>query len=65
MSMRKVSSGHLLYIATLYSVKWLLADSEDRDQTVQMRKLIWAFAVCIWLKTRFSPAQISSEHIVG
>ena len=35
----------------LYSQMILLADSEDPDQTVRMRKLIWAFAVRIYLKT--------------
>ena len=29
----------------------LLANSEGTDQTVQMHKLIWAFTVCICLKT--------------
>ena len=31
----------------------LLADSEGPDQTARMRSLIWAFAVRIYLKTRF------------
>ena len=36
----------------------LFADSEDPDQTVQMRRLIWAFAVCICPKTGFRMAQL-------
>ena len=31
----------------------LLADSEGSDQTARMRRLIWAFAVRIYPKTRF------------
>ena len=35
----------------------LLADSEGPDQTAQMRRLILAHAVRIWLKTRFRMAR--------
>ena len=31
----------------------LLADSEDHDQTVRMRRLVWAFAVRIEFESRF------------
>ena len=34
----------------------LLADSEGPDQTVRMRRLIWAFAVHISQKIRFCMA---------
>ena len=35
----------------------LLADTEDPDQTARMRRLIWAFAVHICLKTGFCMAR--------
>ena len=35
----------------------LLADSEGPDQTARMRRLIWAFAVCICPKTGFHMAR--------
>ena len=35
----------------------LLADYEGPDQTAQMRRLIWTFAVRIYPKTRFRMAQ--------
>ena len=35
----------------------LLADSEGPDQTAQMRKLIWAFSVRLYPKTRLSMAR--------
>ena len=34
-----------------------LADSEGTDQTAWMRRLIWAFAIRIYPKTRFHMAQ--------
>ena len=34
-----------------------LADSEGPDQTVRMRKLILAFAIRLWSKTRFRMAR--------
>ena len=49
--MPKVSAGHLLSIETFYT-KYpiiLFADSEGPDQTAWMRRLIWAFTVCICL----------------
>ena len=41
------SFGHSFYYPVI-----LLADSEGPYQTVQMCRLIWAFAACIYLKTR-------------
>ena len=35
----------------------LLSDSEGPDQTARMRRLIWAFAVRIYPKTRFRTAR--------
>ena len=35
----------------------LLAYNEGPDQTARMRRLIWAFAVCICPKTRFRMAR--------
>ena len=34
----------------------LLEDSEGLDQTARMRRLVWAFAVRIYSKTRFRMA---------
>ena len=51
--MLKVSSGHFLSIEKLWYPTILLADSKVPDQTVQMLRVIWVFAV--WLsitKTR-------------
>ena len=36
----------------------LLVDIEDRDQTLQMGRLIWAFAVRICQKTHFHMMQL-------
>ena len=35
----------------------LVAESEGPDQTVRLRRLIWAFAVCICPKTSFRMAR--------
>ena len=35
----------------------LLADSESLTQTARMSRLVWAFVVRIWPKTRFSMAR--------
>ena len=58
--MLKVSSGHLLSIDAFNSVQLilLLAYSEGPDQTAQMRRLIWAFAVRICPMTRFRMARL-------
>ena len=54
MCMRKVSSGpYALYYPII-----LLADREYPDQTARMRRLIWAFAVRICTKIRFSMARL-------
>ena len=49
--MWKISSASLLFI--LYYPTSLLADSEGPDQTVRMRRLIWAFTARIYPKTLF------------
>ena len=45
----------------LYSVI-LFADSEGPDQTARMRRLIWAFAVCICSNTRFLIARPEQDR---
>ena len=52
--------GHLPYHPII-----LLADSRGPDQTLQMHRLIWAFAVCICPKTRFcmAPPTFKSEYL--
>ena len=42
----------------------LLVDSEGPDQTVQMRRLIWAFAVRICPKTHFHMALPIWLHVI-
>ena len=56
------SFRYLLSFDTLYSVKWLLADSESPDQTARMRRLIWAFAVCICLRISLCMTWPICEH---
>ena len=55
--MQQVLSGPLLSIHTFCSIQWLLADSEGPDQTAQMHRLMWAYAVIICPKTPFCMAQ--------
>ena len=50
-----------------YSSQWYCRDSKCSDQTVRMRRLIWAFAVCIMFLETFSLgiAHLLSQHIVN
>ena len=43
----------------------LLADSEGPDQTALMRSLIWAFTVCICVKTHFCTLYVIAITLLG
>ena len=56
--MHKVSSGHLLFIHTFYSIQWFCLRAVNTLIRLRgMRRLIWAIAVRICPKTGFRMAR--------